>query len=359
MENVDKVYVELQKHLDKQAVGFPATKSGVEIRILKELFSSEQAGVALQLSYEPRSAKDVFARVKGGGLTLRKVKSLLDGMVGNGAIGVMEKNGTDYYYTMPLLIGIVEWHGSKATPQWGTNLGEYITGEFGKAYASTKISQMRTIPVEKSINVEHHVTTYDHIRDVINSTEGPIAINSCMCREGARRRGQPCQKTTRQETCMAFGDWARHFIKLGSREITRAEALEIMRQNEADGLVLQPTNYQKIDFVCSCCGCCCGVLRIQKSMPRPAVTWAHNFYAEVNSETCTACGTCVERCQVGAAKIDEQSGYATINLDRCIGCGNCVASCPSEALKLVKKDAEAVPPEDSTTLYRILAETKQ
>jgi ferredoxin len=259
---------------------------------------------------------------------------------------------------MPLLIGIVEWHGAKATPQFGADLGEYITGEFGKAYASTRLSQMRTIPVEKSIEVEHHVTTYDQIREILNGTDGPIAVGRCMCREGARRRGQPCQKTTRQETCMAFGDWATHFIKLGFREITRAEALEIMRQNEADGLVLQPTNYQKIDFVCSCCGCCCGVLRIQKTMPKPALTWAHNFYAAVDADSCTGCGTCVERCQVNAVKVDEQKGVSTINLDRCIGCGNCVASCPSEALKLVKRDTEAVPPEDSTALYRILAEGK-
>ncbi len=358
MESADKVYVDLQKHLDKQAVGFPATKSGVEIRILKELFSPEQASLALHLSYEPRSARSVLARAKGSGLSLQKVKSLLDGMVGNGAIGVMEKNGTDYYHTMPLLIGIVEWHGSKATPQWGPNLAEYMTGEFGKAYAGTKLSQMRTIPVEKSINVEQHVTTYDHIREIINSTDGPIIVAPCMCREGARRRGQPYQKTKRQETCMAFGDWARHFIKLGSREITRAEALEIMRQNEADGLVLQPTNYQKVDFVCSCCGCCCGVLRIQKAMPKPAANWAHNFYAEVDADKCTGCGTCVERCQVSAVKVDEQKGVATINLDRCIGCGNCVASCPSEAMRLISREKTAAPPEDRTTLYKILVEGK-
>ena len=35
----EKVYRDLQKHLDKQAVGFPATKSGVELRILKHLFA--------------------------------------------------------------------------------------------------------------------------------------------------------------------------------------------------------------------------------------------------------------------------------------------------------------------------------
>jgi len=156
---------------------------------------------------------------------------------------------------------------------------------------------------------------------------------------------------------MGFGDWARYFIKYGrGREVTRSEALEIMRLNEEDGLVLQPTNYQKIDFVCACCGCCCGILNIQKMMPKPGVTWAHNYYATVASDKCTACGTCVERCQVGAVKIDEQKGYSTINLDRCIGCGNCVSACPSKALKLIKKEKETVPPDNRSSLFEILAE---
>lgn len=358
MKNADNVYIELQKHLDKQAVGFPATKSGVEIRILKHLFNPEQASLALNLNYKPQSALDIFNSAKGSGVSLKKVKSLLEGMVSNGAIGTMERNGTERYFTMPLLVGIVEWHGNKATPQFMADFDEYMGSGYLKAFASTKTSQMRTIPVEKSIPVEHHVTTYDDIREVINSTEGPITVTSCICREGAARRGQPCHTTSRLETCMAFGDWARHFVKKGAKAITREEALEITRQNEEDGLVLQPTNYQKIDFVCACCGCCCGILNILKRLPKPAENWAHNYYAAVDTERCTACGTCAEKCQVDAAKIDEQNGYSTINLDRCIGCGNCVAACPSEALRLVKKEKETVPPEDCTSLYKILAERK-
>ncbi len=354
MENTDKVYVELQKHLDKQAVGFPATRSGVEIRILKHYFTPEQASLALFLNYQPQS---IEAIVNSSGLPLEKVKSLLEEMTGNGAIGDMKKDGEKYYYTMPLLIGMLEWGADKATPRFWKDYGQYMSGEFGKVYAGTRISQMRTVPVEKSIQTEHYVTTYDHIREIINTTEGPICVNKCGCRESAGKRGEPCHVTSRSETCMSFGDWARHWIDAGlSREITREEALEITRQNEADGLVLQPTNYRKIDFVCACCGDCCGVLKTHKLLPKPAANWAHNFYAAVDTEKCTGCGNCAQKCQVNATRIDEQNGYSTINLDRCIGCGNCVAACPSEALRLVKIENTVVPPEDRTSLYKILAE---
>jgi electron transport complex protein RnfB len=356
MTSIDTVYVELQKHLDKQAVGFPATESGVEIRILKELFTPQQASLALSLSFEPQTVTDIHKNTKIGGMSIEKVKSLLDGMIDNGSIGIMEKNGTERYHLMPLLIGIVEWHGSKSTPQFWADFHKYLTQGYGRVYAKTKVSQMRTIPVQRSLNVEHQVTTYDHVREIINNTDGRIAIAPCMCREGAKGREEPCKVTSRVETCMCFGDWANHFTKLGAREITREEALDIIRQNEEDGLVLQPTNYQKLDFICSCCGCCCGVLKIQRTLPNPAANWAHNFYAEVDTEMCTACGICADKCQVDAATIDEQNEYATINLDRCIGCGNCVANCPSEAMKLVKVEVETAPPEEKTDLYRILAE---
>lgn len=357
MPSEDKVYRELQEHLDKQAVGFPATESGVEIRILKELFNPEQASLALYLSYEPRSASDIYECVRDSGMSLEKVKVTLNELASNGSIGEQEENGIEFYYTMPLLIGIAEWHGSKATPQFWADFSEYMGSAYVKAYGSTKISQMRTIPVRKSIEVEHSVTTYDRIKDIINNTEGPIIISPCMCREGMKGMGEPCQKTSRIESCMAFGDWAKHFIKTGkAREITRDEALEITRQNEEDGLILQPTNYQKLDFICACCGCCCGVLKIQKMLPKPAENWSHNYYAVVGTELCTGCEACVERCQIDAISIDEQNGYSVINLDRCIGCGNCVVTCPTEALRMVKMENESVIPENSTGLYKILAE---
>jgi electron transport complex protein RnfB len=357
MEKTDAVYTELQKHLDKQAVGFPPTKTGVEIRILKHLFTPEQAALALHLNYTPQSAADINKKAKSSGLSLEKVTGMLEEMTRNGSISSTEKNGTEHYFTIPLLVGIVELHAHKATREFWSDFATYTSGEFGRVYATTKVSQMRTVPVEKSLSVEQHVTSYDKIREVINSTDGPITLSRCMCRESAKMRGQPCKTTKREETCMGFGDWARRSAKSGNAKIiTKEEALEVTRLNEEDGLVLQPNNYQKIDFICACCGCCCGILVRQKRMPKPALNWAHNFHAAVATDTCTGCGTCVERCQVNAITIDEESGYAAVNLDRCIGCGNCVTTCPAEALKLVKMENEVAPPEDSTGLYKILSE---
>ena len=52
MEQSDQVYIELQKHLDSQAVGLPATKTGVDIRVLKHIFTPQEAEIASFLSYK-------------------------------------------------------------------------------------------------------------------------------------------------------------------------------------------------------------------------------------------------------------------------------------------------------------------
>jgi hypothetical protein len=47
-------YRKLQEHLNKMPVGFPATASGVEINLLKMIFTPEEARIATYLGYKHR-----------------------------------------------------------------------------------------------------------------------------------------------------------------------------------------------------------------------------------------------------------------------------------------------------------------
>jgi ferredoxin len=234
------------------------------------------------------------------------------------------------------------------------------TRGFGLEFLSSELPQMRTIPVERSIKVEHQVATYDQLTNLIDKSDGPFVIHECICRKASGLKGSPCRKTSRLETCMALGEAATHSLKVRKgREVTREEALSITRQNQADGLVLQPSNSQRAGFICACCGCCCGMLRVQKMLPKPVDFWASNYYATVDAGACTGCGTCVEKCQVKAAALNEKLGISTIDLNRCIGCGNCVPDCPSGAMRLVKKEKEVVPPETRDDLYDVIMAHKK
>src|SRR5664279_4449644 len=81
----DTLYRKLQQHLDRMPVGFPATESGVEIRILRQLFTPEEAELALEASAIPEPAATIHRRVKGE-MTLDEVSGRLEEMADKGLI---------------------------------------------------------------------------------------------------------------------------------------------------------------------------------------------------------------------------------------------------------------------------------
>lgn len=350
----------LQKHLNRQPVGFPAVRSGADLRFLKRVFAPEEAKLALYLSYRPAATQAVIDRAAPE-FTSEKVEELLNAMFMKGSIARKEKNGAPHWYLMPLVVGIYESQGGRPSIAFAKDAAAYMqTFAYGKSLLAVNPPQMRTIPVNKSIEVERHVASYNQVEAIVNEAEPPFLVLECICRINEKLRRKPCKRTKRGETCMAFGQMAAMAVKRGhGREITREEALEILHENEREGLVFQPSGVQKPEFICSCCGCCCGMLGLQKKLPHPVDFWTSSFCAEVNEDACTGCGKCVQRCQVDAVKLTGSDGSAGINLSRCIGCGLCVTTCPSKALRLVEKEEEPVLPENEEDLSETIMKNKK
>ncbi|MDH4161779.1 MAG: 4Fe-4S binding protein [Nitrospirota bacterium] len=351
MTDSDTIYRILQQHLDDQAVGFPSIKTGADIRLLKRLFTPDEAKLALHLTYQP-AHRDLIIDRAAAGFSAAQTDSLLESMFQRGALGWKERAGASYWYLLPLLIGMYEAQDGNPSLEFLYDADAYMkTLSFGKSFLSVKPSQMRTIPINKSISVEHHVATYDSIRALVKESSGPYAVLPCICRKSSAMRNRPCAKTSRDETCLAFGDMAAMVLRRGhGRELDREVVMAILEKNEEDGLVLQPANAQQPEFVCSCCGCCCGMLAYQKFLRRPVDFWASTYSAEVTAATCVHCGTCAERCQVGAISLSGPGGEAMVNRSRCIGCGLCVPTCPSQSIKLLQNPSATVPPRNEEAL---------
>jgi len=352
MSNENDIYRLLQQHLDNQAVGFPSVESGADITLLKRLFSQDEVRLALHISYKPTSLERI-EKLAASEFSPEKVAQLLDSMLMKGAIGRKGKNGVVHWHVMPLIVGMYEHQDGVPTTEFLTDMFAYAkTEEFGKALLKVAPSQMRTIPINRSIEVEHHIAHYDQIREIVRNARGPFVVCECICRKVASMNEEPCGITSRLETCLALNDFAAVILHRNhGRQITRDEALKILQQNEDDGLVLQPENSQTPQHVCSCCGCCCGMLKQRKSLPRPVDFWTSNFRTIVYTAACSKCGKCVSRCQVNAITLTGPAGKARIDDGRCIGCGLCVPVCQSNALMLKKKSTQIVPPQNDEALY--------
>jgi Na+-translocating ferredoxin:NAD+ oxidoreductase subunit B len=354
----DKIYRTLQQHLDKQAIGFPSTISGADIRFLKRMFTADEAQLALLLSYKPAPEQEIVSKALSWSPSDR-TKNLLQSMFSKGSIGWREKGGENHWRVMPMVIGMYEAQAGDPTKEFINDAHNYMkTMSFGKSIISVSPPQMRTIPINRSLPVEHNVATYDDIRSLINQSSGPFVVLKCICRVSKSMKGHSCASTSREETCLALNDMAAALVRRGlGREISRQEALEILEMNQEDGLVLQPANAQKPEFVCSCCGCCCGILQLHKRLPFPSEFWSTNYLACISPDNCTGCGVCVSRCQVNAIKLSSER--AVVNMDRCIGCGVCVPTCPSGAIMLSRKETSAEPPENEEELNdQIMARKK-
>jgi ferredoxin len=361
VQSNEQAYVKLQRHLDSQAVGFPATRSGSEIRILKHIFTSLEAEIATCLTHKFEAIETIHERARHLVGSSEELAKLLDRIEKKGGIELKIKNGKKAYCNAPLVVGMYESQLGKLTPEFIQDFDEYTTDrKFGIEFLSTKLPQMRTIPIAKSIQPQHRVSTFDEVAVLLHKAEAPFAIFECICRQKNTLLGKPCQVTDRKETCLAVGSLAQATLRSGiGREIALDESMSILENNQKQGLVLQPSNTEKAEFICSCCGCCCGMLGMHKNLPKPVDFWASNFYAAVDTAKCNGCGICEKRCQVGAVRVPENKQQTRIDLNRCIGCGVCIPTCPAKALSLQKKHAEVIPPATREDLYDIIMSHKK
>ncbi len=355
------VYRKLQQHLDQMPIGFPVVKSGADIRLLKHLFTPKEANIATYLKFgwdrdlEPLDT--VYERVKDTGMSLKDLEDTLDKMVSKGSTMFKKEGGKKYYGNALLLIGMFEFQVNKLTKEFVQDFKDYLTQGWFLESLKVKGAQVRTIPVEKSIETEHNVSTYDDLVSLLETSNGPFMLMNCVCRQAADIIDHPCKVTKRRELCLGIGKMAQLFIDQGwGRSISKEETLKILRKNQEDGLVIQPDNSQKLSFICSCCSCCCENLSTMLLLPNPGELTITNYYAESDSDLCTGCGTCVEICPMKAIKLKDD--LSVIKRRRCIGCGNCVVKCPSEAIRIYKRERQFTPFPSMDALYERIMQRK-
>ncbi len=351
------VYRRLQEHLDGLPIAYPATASGVELRILRRLFTEEEAEAALGLSAVPEPIERIARRLPERARD--ELERCLDRMVEKGTIfggPLLARGGKKRYSRAPLAIGMYEAQVDRLSKELQREFDEYSREGFAAALLTGKTGQMRTVPLNARFVADRLVGRYDDARRLIAEGPGPWAVRNCVCRQGKDLLGQPCRQTADRRVCLMIGRIAEGVTASGEgRGLSREETLALLDQAERDGMVLQPSNARDPVFICFCCGCCCGMLQAAKQFPRPAEYLHSNYQAAVDASLCTECETCRPRCPMEALR--SRGGATAVDLDRCIGCGACVPTCPTGAVTLRAKARETVPPRDLRSLYgRITAE---
>lgn len=349
---MNDVYKKLAGHLDRLPGGFPETESGVELRILRRLFSPEEAELAVLLTIKPEPVGAIAERT---GLVAKQLAGDLESMAQKGLIFRSYKEGTVMYSAAMFVVGIWEYHVNDLDPELVKEVNEYLPQLFSETWTQTQTRQMRVVPISKGVTQDPQIATYDDAEELVKA-QSKITVQPCICRKEHEVAGEPCEYPL--AVCFSFGAAAYFYEenRLG-RAIEVDEALEILEKGREAGLVIQPGNAQRAANLCMCCGCCCQILKNLKSLQKPAKEVHSNYIAAVQEDECIACGVCADRCHMEAIEIGEK---AEINLDRCIGCGACIPVCETEALQLVaKSEAEKyVPPRLTYQSYLKIAKER-
>ncbi|MGO8990516.1 MAG: ATP-binding protein [bacterium] len=347
----DDIYERLRGFLDTLPTGFPSTPTGVELRILKKLFTPEEADLTMNLRSKPEGLSQIAARL---GKEQSKLASKLEDMAQKGLIFRIRQGDQVQYQAFQFMIGIYEFQLKSLDSEFSQMFEEYLP-YFGMAIGPVRTKQLRVIPVESAVKTLPAVAPYNKIRELVRQQE-LISVSECICRKEQKLLGNECHRP--KETCLSFGKFARFYIdnKLG-RQITTDEAMKILDVAEESGLVLSPTNALELQFICCCCSCCCPTLKAIKLVSKSKYVISSYYQAKIDPDSCLDCGLCIERCQVDAIK--QGDGRSEIRDEKCVGCGLCVTTCPQEAISLVARPGMEDPPKDfDETLFKIGTERR-
>lgn len=332
------LYRDLLKRIDELSYGFPKSYVGADLLLIKKIFSKEDARDFLKMEKGYHTAGEY---AEANGLSVDEAREKLDRMAGRGLIFRRHRERGDEYSMHPFVMGFLEWQGGRpdVAQGWMVPTSIYmITSKFGSRMSQT-MPFYRTIPMHKEFVDGSVIKPYDDIEAMLDKHHR-FAVGICMCRLMDKvKPNNPCHHPL--ETCIETDDYADFYIETGiGREITKEEALAILREGEKDGRIIQATNSQEGENFCSCCACGCGMLALKRMFPGPSAALWSNHFSTIDYDKCISCGKCVKRCTFGYISQDQETKKVTVDQTACLGCGLCVSTCPTKAITLKQKSED-------------------
>jgi hypothetical protein len=269
----DDVYEQLAKALDRLPNGFPRTPSNVEIRVLKKIFSPEEAKLASQLSGSLESVDIIAKRV---GFSGQETEAELTKMAKRGLVWYDIEKRKPFFRLAPFMVGIYEAQLESMDHELAHLVEDYMTNGGAVGIMKPQPALHRVIPAQKAVKSEL-ILPYDDVKAIILNSKS-FGLRECICRVQRKTLGHKCDFPLK--TCLFFSEYERppHMYT-----ISQQEALAFLDKAEEMGLVHTVSNVMKgVGYVCNCCGCCCGMLRgINEWGIDDSVAHA-NYYAFIN-----------------------------------------------------------------------------
>jgi Pyruvate/2-oxoacid:ferredoxin oxidoreductase delta subunit/DNA-binding transcriptional ArsR family regulator len=332
---LEHVYKKLADRLDALPYSFPATESGVELKLLEKIFSPEEASLASVMRLVPETAAEIGSRI---GLDPETTLETLQVMRGKGLIE-RERIGEDQLFALRyFVIGIYGVQLSNMDEEVAELMEQYFQDSKGELLRPEPAIH-RVIPVGEAIPVKLEIFPYESAAEMLEKSRS-WGVQDCICRVQQQLTGSGCEHTI--NNCLAFAPIGGAFDGSKTfRSVSKEGALEILLEAAQQGLIHSTSNFSSGNtYICNCCSCSCGILRGITEFSIPSAAAHSNFYTVVDEDLCNSCLECEERCQFGAISILEE--VPVVDYSRCMGCGSCATVCIVDALHLERRPDEDI-----------------
>ena len=348
------IYDQLIDKLNQYPSGAPRTERFIEL--LKTLFAEDEATAAVELPQLPTPLPSICEAM---GRDEADLKPILESMANKGLAYHRGQDGMDFYSLFPLVPGIFELQFMKGevsdrTRKLAGLFDEMWHGGWAEELFASKTQLARVIVMEQEIPSGVEVFPYEKVSKFIEDADY-LALSVCYCRHEKELLDKSCGRP--KDVCLQFGRFARYVVERGfGREITKEEAYKVLDISEKEGLVhLSDNSQQRINFICNCCGCCCGILGGITKLHKPKAVATSHFVVDIDIDTCSACEACVARCHFGALSVSE---VAEVNAEKCLGCGLCNMVCPTESMTMKRRGSISEPKENMRELMTTIMQEK-
>lgn len=343
----DKPYEMWRQRLDKTPSGAPRHPAALEL--LKLYCGPEEADFLSRMPAKFASLTQLSRLYK---MDLAQIEHALQTLTDKFLVAYLDcGRGVRLYAPMEITPGFWEFtfmriRDDRPVAEITKLFEEYWDTLLPEALGQGKPTQdFRVMVREESLGEKFtEILDYERTSSIIQGARR-ISVTTCACSSMKMQRKKPmCDRPT--ETCMAFDAAADAVIGAGQgREISKAEAMSIVDECKAHGMVQCGDNVKAEPwYLCNCCSCCCTMLEAMRNYDLETTVVTAGFIAEADSEKCENCGDCIDSCPADC--IEEGASAVEVDQSRCLGCGVCVDKCPSSAMKLTRRQRRIYTPND-------------
>ncbi len=305
--------------------------------IFQALANENEARVLLAAA-PPATVQELSEKT---GLEAGEIEKMIDPLFRKGLLFKSKKKDATRYYRGRHLL---QFHDATAVmndppPQMLDLWKQFMESEWDDASKRFETilprSAVRVIPVNISIDLNTQILAFDDVRHLIDNARN-IAVTRCSCRVIDGACGKPL------DVCIQLDRAADYAVERGTgKALTRDEAVEMLEMCEDEGLVHVAENKQAVgNVICNCCDdCCINWTSVRTGLGKFVAP--SRYRASVDSDECTGCAECVDRCFFEAMSMETDDGSAIVKTEKCMGCGLCQVVCQPYAISM----QEERPPE--------------